>query len=194
MHTRRLLRARSQVIDRRPAGSGRGARRAVPALRLHRPPAPPQQPPYRGHSPRITPHPPGDSGPGDRHIAAAVMVGVLSHHRRHRHYCRRRHRHPRGRTRGRETRPRTPGPHRRQPPRPARPPRRPRAASTGAHHPATPLRRAISSADPGGQNITICVHTETHRTRSARAWFIVRRVLQDTSLSGATGADPEPSS
>ena len=189
MHSGLFLRAGGEVVDRGPPAGRRGTWRAVSTLCLDGPPAHPQQPPSCRHGARITAHPISDSGPGQRHMTASRVVGMLGHDRRHREQCRRRQRHPGRLTRGRETRLRRPGPQRRQPSLSAGPPRRPRAHITRAHHPAAPPRRALRSADTG-QNITICVHTETHRTRGAGAWFIVRRVVQDTSLSRGNGCGP----
>ena len=111
------------------------------------------------------------------------MVGVLSHHRRHRHYRRRRHRHPAdahaAAKHGPEPQDRTADNH------PARLVHRGARGQPPPARTTQPRHCAERSAAPTGrQNITICVHTETHRTRSARAWFIVRRVRKTRPFRG----------
>ena len=191
-----------RVLGAAPGGTPRvcGRRRVSPASRVRVGPPPPSRRPSTAATPPlpcrgITPDTVGDRRPCDGHVAARGVVGVLGHHRRDTPAVSR----PSS----------TPAPAARRPqsgasaPTPPTPLASPHDWSTSAsagraHRPRVQptrvaLRAVAQRALHRGEKSRLSALLRAASRPARRACSIVRRVSQDTSLSGAPGADPEPS-
>ena len=178
-------------------------------LRLHGPAA--ASAPARRPSPYAhRTHPVGDSGPRYRDMPAGGVVGVLGHHRRNRQQGRRGDRHP-SPTHGGSKPGSAPTAH--APNQPSRlvhtgvrgavRPRAPPSRGTAARPARAPhaRRRMVRRRDEvlrdevaqRAMKLSRFAHLLRAHLAGRRVCATVRRVSKDTSLSGAPGADPEPS-